>query len=455
MGVDLQLAIKVIAAICAILVATTVCGLLAKRIGQPRVVGEMVAGILLGPSVLGALMPAAQRTLFPREVNSVLYVLSTIGLMFFMFLVGAGIDHRFTSRLAMRQSAVLAASGVIPPLALGVVAGVALHGRLAAPGTGVAEFALFLGGALAITAFPILARILQERDMSNSRLGALTLMAAAVDDAVAWCLLAVIITMATAKSPGSAAVTIVGTGAFAVLMMTVGRRLMTPLAQQVERRGVIGNGGMAAIVLLVIFAGWFTDQIGVFSVFGGFITGLALPRSRVFRQQLLDRLMDMNVILLVPIFFAYSGLNARFTGIGELGMLVPLIAIVILAFIGKYVGCGLTARRLGLSWRHASAVGGLMNARGLMILIFINIGLAHNLITLQLFSMLVIIAVLTTAAALPIYRLSLPLSLEDAERNGTGISQQNVAPARSANHDPPIATRAPLEPPTELPRKAA
>jgi Kef-type K+ transport system membrane component KefB len=416
MGANLQLAIKVVAALFVILLATMICGRLARAVGQPRVVGEMVAGVLLGPVVFGAIVPGLQASLFPKDVNSVLYVLSTIGLTFFMFLVGATLDHRSTGRRSVRRSTTLAVSGIIPPFALGVVAALVFYDRLAAPGSSRALFALFLGGALAITAFPVLARILQERDMTGSRIGSLTLMAAAVDDAFAWGLLAVIIALAEAGSMAGALITILGAGLFAVIMLTVGRRALTPLARRVERTGAITHGQMAAVVLLVVFAGWFTDLIGVFSVFGGFITGLAMPHSAVLRRELRNRLMDMNAILLVPVFFAYTGLNTRFSAGGDLGLLPPLLVIVLFAFAGKYLGCGLTARRLGLPWRHASAVGGLMNARGLMIMVFITIGLAHNLITQQVFSILVLIAVVTSAAALPIYRLSLPRELEDAER---------------------------------------
>lgn len=417
MGSNLQLAIKVIAALFVILTATTVCGRIARMVGQPRVVGEMIAGVLLGPSLIGGIFPAMHHNLFPKDVNSVLYVLSTIGLTFFMFLSGACIDHKYVVAKAVRRAIVLAISGVIPPLVLGAGAAFVFYRQLAVEGSSMVQFALFLGGALAITAFPMLARILQERDMTNSRIGAMTMMAAGVDDAVAWGLLAIIIALASGGGAASALVTILGAAAFAVLMLTVGRRLLKPLARNHARHGSITHGAMAGIVLLVVAAGWFTDFIGIFSVFGGFITGLAMPRARAFSRELQTRLMDMNGILLVPVFFAYTGLNTQFSGIGNVESLVPLAVIVVLAFIGKYVGCGITARRQGMSLRQASAVGGLMNARGLMILVFINIGLDHQLITSEMFSMLVIVAVVTSAAALPIYRLSLPAALENAERD--------------------------------------
>ena len=417
MGANLQLAVKVVAALFVILVATTLCGRLALRIGQPRVIGEMVAGVLLGPSMLGLVAPGIQHHIFPADVNSVLYVLSTIGLTFYMFLTGAGIDHRFIEASAVRKSVILAVSGVVPPFALGVGAAFVFYRKLATPGTSMLVFALFLGGALAITAFPVLARVIQDRGMANTRLGAMLLMIAAVDDAAAWAILAVIIALSSASGASGAVVTIVGAALFAALMLTVGRKLLRRLADRVERDGVLSHGVMGVVLLVVLGAGWFTDLIGIFSVFGGFVTGLAIPHSPVFRRQLQQRLMDLNSILLVPVFFAYSGLNTRLSGLADLGLLVPFLVIVVLAFAGKYVSSTLSARWLGMPWRHASAIGGMMIARGLMILVFINIGLAYHVITPTLYSMMVIVAVVSSAAAVPIYRASLGRDGEQAQKN--------------------------------------
>jgi Kef-type K+ transport system membrane component KefB len=413
---NLELAVHALAALFVILVATTVCGSLARIVGQPRVVGEIVAGVLLGPSLLGAFLPAFQNYLFPATVKGVLYVLSTIGLTFFMFLVGSGIDHEFGGRGSVRRSAAVAVAGVIPAFALGVVAAWVYFDRFAAPGTAWLPFMLFLGGALSITAFPVLARILQERGMTGTPLGSLTLMAAAIDDAVAWGILAVIIALAQADGLSGAMTTVIGAALFALVMLTAGRRLLVPLARSAEREGNVTHGHMAVILMVVLACGWFTDLIGIHSVFGGFIAGVAMPRSPVLRRELETRLMDMNAILLLPVFFAFSGLNTRLNDLSNARLLLPMLVIAFVAFIGKYVGCGLMVRAQGFSWRYASAIGGLMNARGLMILIFINVGLAYNVIATELFSILVLIAVLTTAAAVPIYRLSIPRRLEEAEK---------------------------------------
>ncbi len=417
MGPQLELAIKTIGALVVILALTTTCGRLARFVGQPAVVGEMVAGVLLGPSMLGALAPAAMEHLFPGDVKGLLYVLAVLGLTLYMFLTGATIDHSFLQRQSLHKAAVLAASGVIPAFVLGAAAALIFYPQLSSPAVSPVQFTLFVAGALSITAFPMLARILEERGMANTRLGSLTLVAAAVDDAVAWGLLAVIIAMGPAGDLSGAAGAILGGAAFAVVMLTLGRRVLRPLGRRVEREGTLTREAMAVILLVVLLAGWVTDVIGIHSIFGGFVTGLTMPNSPTLRKELRTRLMDLNVTLLLPVFFAFSGLNTRLGGL-QGRLLLPFFAIVVAAFVGKYAGCAITARSQGLPWTHASAIGGLMNARGLMILVFINIGLAYGMISPPVFSMLVLVAVLSTAAAMPIYRLSLPSTLEQAEKHG-------------------------------------
>lgn len=432
---NIEFALKVFAALAVVLAATTLCGRLAMLVKQPRVVGEMIAGVLLGPALLGAVAPGVQAQLFPDDVKGVLYVLSTIGLTFYMFLVGASLDHGFTSGRSMRKASLLAVSGIVPTFLLGAAVAALFFDQLGADGMNVWVFMLFLGGALSITAFPMLARILQERGIANTRIGSLTLVAAAIDDAAAWALLAVIIAVGTAGNPLGAADTIAGAAVFAGLALTVGRKLLRKLGDRVERDGAVGRDVMALILFLVLLAGWFTDYIGVFSVFGGFIMGLAMPQSATLRRELETRLTDLNSILLLPVFFAFSGLNTQVSGFSGGGQLwVPLVVIMATAFAGKYLGCGVVVRAQGFSWRYASAVGGLMNARGLMILIFINIGLAYEMITPAAFSILVVVAIVTTGAAMPIYRRSMLDWMEQAELNAVASRVAVPAPVPSRTH---------------------
>lgn len=410
---NLELVLHVLPAIVVILAVSALCGRLALMVKQPRVLGEMVAGVLLGPTLFGALFPEAQKAIFTAEVKPILYVLSTIGLTIFMFLVGAGLDHGdSTAGQDTRNAAVLALSGIIPALLLGTGAGYLLYDRLSRPDVTSFQFALFMGGALSITAFPMLARILYERRLENTQLGRMTLLGASVDDAAAWCLLAVLSAMHTGGGAMRILRMIGFTTVFALVMLTVVARLLRPMGAKVERTGHFGFDQMYIVVGIVLLAGWFTDYIGIYSVFGGFIAGLAMPRNPAFRTALHSRMMDIVCVLLLPIFFAFSGLNTELGGLAGWAMIGPFLLILAAGFIGKYVGCATAMRGIGFSWRESWAVGGLMNARGLMILIFINIGLAQGMISKDVFSMLVLVAVITTAGAMPLYRWALPERLE-------------------------------------------
>jgi Kef-type K+ transport system membrane component KefB len=409
---NLTLILKVLPALAAILLTSAVCGRLALLVMQPRVLGEMVAGVLLGPTLFGWLFPGAQKALFPPEVRPVLYVLSTIGLTLYMFLVGAGIDHSAQRPGEVRRAAVLAASGIVPSLVLGFGAGLLLYDTLSRPDVSAWEFALFLGGALSLTAFPMLARILYERGLENSRLGRLTLIAASIDDALAWCVLALLSAIHLGTGNGGALRTIGLAVLFAAVMLGVVRPLLRGLGRSVERTGQLGATGMYVVILVPLTAGWLTDWIGVYAVFGGFLAGIAMPRDAAFRRLLHGRMMDVVSTLLLPVFFTFSGLNTHLGGIAGGGMLLAFGLILLVGFAGKYFGCSLSMRGLGFGWRESYAVGALMNARGLMILIFINIGLGQGMITQELFAMLVLVAVITTAGALPLYKLALPERLE-------------------------------------------
>lgn len=422
MGPSVELAVKVLLALLVILSVTLICGRAALAIRQPRVVGEMVGGVLLGPSLFGAIAPHAQVQLFSHDVKGVLYVLSTLGLTFYMFLVGATLDHRHLSRRAIRQSSVLAVSGVLPTFVLGGLVASVFYAKLSGGEVSRLQFMAFMGGALSITAFPMLARILQERGIANTQVGLLALIGAAVDDAVAWIMLAVIVATAEGGDSLEGVRAIGGAALFAVVMLTAGRRVFRYLGEHVVRSGELGHEGAAVVILMVLGAGLLTDYVGVFSVFGGFVTGLAVPQMSALRHELRTKFAEFNSILLLPLFFAYSGLNTRFDGMRDVGLLLPFAVVLVVAISGKYLGCLLAMRLQGFSWRHSSAVGGLMNARGLMILIFINIGYEYHLLTTGTFSLLVLVAVLTTAMAMPVYRASMPAWIEETDARGSSPS---------------------------------
>ncbi|KAB2348344.1 cation:proton antiporter [Actinomadura rudentiformis] len=430
---NLELMLKVFPAIVVILLTAGICGRLALMVMQPRVLGEMVAGVLLGPTLFGALFPEAQKAIFPAEVRPILYVLSTIGLTLYMFLVGAGLDHGARVPGEERRAGLLAASGVIPSLTLGVGAGLFLWGTLSRPDVSRVEFAFFVGGALSLTAFPMLARILYERGLENTPPGRLSLLAAAVDDALAWCLLAVLTAVHLGSGLDDALQTIVLTAGFAVLMLVVVRRLLRPLGREFARTGDLGPSAIYVVILVPLMAGWLTDWIGVYAVFGGFLAGLAMPRDPAFREALHNRMMGVVSTLLLPVFFTFSGLNTDLGGISGGTMLLAFLAIMAAGFAGKYFGCAWSMRAMGFSWRESYAVGALMNARGLMILIFINIGLFHGMITQELFAMLVLVAIITTGSALPLYKLALPERLEP------GRGPERREPAQEPSPDVSVA----------------
>jgi Kef-type K+ transport system membrane component KefB len=415
---NLELILKVLPALVVILITAWVCGRLALMVMQPRVLGEMVAGVLLGPTLFGALFPDAQAAVFPQEVRPILYVLSTIGLTLYMFLVGAGLDHSARTPGEAPRATVLAISGILPSLTFGFLVGLLLYGTVSRPDVPRWHFALFVGGALSLTAFPMLARILYERGLENSPLGRLSLMAASIDDAAAWCLLALLSALHLGSGMDGAMRTIVLSAVFVLVMLTVVRRALRPLGEEFERTGQLGPTAMYIIVLVPLTAGWLTDWIGIYSVFGGFVAGLVMPRDPRFREALHGRMMAVVSTLLLPVFFTFSGLNTDLRGITGGAMLLALAAIMAAGFAGKYFGCSLAMRGLGFTWRESYAVGALMNARGLMILIFINIGLAQGMINRELFAMLVLVAVVTTAGALPLYKLALPDRLERAKAAG-------------------------------------
>ncbi|TYB63863.1 transporter [Nonomuraea sp. PA05] len=413
---NLALVLKVLPALVVLLITAAICGRLAQMVMQPRVLGEMVAGVLLGPTLFGWLFPEAQAALFPPEVRPILYVLSTIGLTLYMFLVGAGIEQGSQTPGEVRKAGVLAASGIVPSLLLGAATGFLLYDLLSRPDVPPFQFALFVGGALSLTAFPMLARILYERGLEHTPIGRLTLLAASIDDALAWCILAVLSAMHLGGGAGGALPTIALTALFAVVMLKVVAPLLRPMGRTVARTGRLGPTAMYVVILVPLAAGWVTDWIGVYSVFGGFFAGLAMPRDPAFRQALHSRMMELVSTLLLPTFFTFSGLNTQLGGIAGGAMLGAFGLILAAGFAGKYFGCSLAMRGIGFGKRESYAVGALMNARGLMILIFINIGLAQGMITQELFAMLVLVAVLTTASALPLYKLALPDRLETGTR---------------------------------------
>mgnify|MGYP002717117191 FL=1 len=385
-----------------ILATCRLVGALGRRFGQPQVVGEMIAGVTLGPSLLGWLMPQAQAALFPPETLGTLYVFAQFGVGFYMFLVGTEFStehfrHRFRGALMVSMA------GIVAPFALALLLTPWL---LDVPGLFAAdiayrEAALFLGAAIAITAFPMLARIIHERGMAGTPLGTLALTAGAVDDAAAWCFLAIVLA-SFGGSWDSAWWAIGGGAAYAVFMLTVGRRGLRLLAERVQPDQPLSATMLAIVLVLFCLSAWAMDAIGIHAVFGGFLLGACMPRGAL-TARLREMLQPFVVVFFLPMFFTYSGLNTRLGMMLDPDILLAAIAILLASFAGKGLACWAAARVAGESPRDAQAIGALMNARGLMELILINIGLQAGVIQPGLFSILVLMAITSTLMATPLF----------------------------------------------------
>lgn len=421
---DLELMIRFLLQAFILLGACKIVGWIGvKFLGQTQVVMEMVTGVLLGPSLFGWLAPQIQNELFPKTIQYVidgqvttakhpsmfiLYIVAQIGLVFYMFLVGLEFDTKLISdRIGGAVSVSLA--GIVAPFILGgIIAATVMQGHtdFFGPNITLPNQVLYLGAAMCITAFPMLARIIYERGISGTALGTLSLGAGAVDDAVAWSLLAVV--LASSKGDPSIAILAVGGGTlFAILVLTVGKKLMARFSESVEATGKVSNALFTAVLLSVVAGAYITDAIGIYAVFGAFLTGAAMPRGK-FAEIIREKLEFFTVGFFLPFFFVYSGLNTQLGLINSAYLWEIALLVLAAAIIGKGVACALAARFSGEPWADSWAIGTLMNSRGLMELIILNIALQQKIITPTLFSIMVIMAIVTTLMASPIFALIYP-----------------------------------------------
>lgn len=380
-------------------------GIVFKKIHQPAVMGEMVAGIILGPSLLGWLSPAISASLFPPSSLGFLSALSQIGIIIFMFLVGLELDT--ASLKKQGHTAVLISHvSIAMPFFFGVMLSLYLYPRLSDSSVTFISFALFMGAAMSITAFPVLARILTERKMTRSKVGTITIACAAVDDVTAWFILAGIIVFArSAEAPNPLWLTIVGSLGYIAVMVGGVRHLLRGLADSHRRSGHITQNMIALILLILFISALTTEYLGIHALFGAFLAGAIMPKDRAFVQDLLNKVSSITVILLLPLFFAFTGLRTRIGLLSGAQMWTYCAIIVVVAIIGKLGGSMIAARISGISWREAGAVGTLMNTRGLMELVILNIGLDIGVISEALFSMMVLMALITTFMTTPLLTL--------------------------------------------------
>ena len=402
---NFEISVLVFLQIAIILGACRLVGRLVRPLGQPQVVGEMITGVLLGPSLFGLLLPDLQARLFPKPTLTVIYCLAQIGLALYMFLVGLEFDVGLI-RNRMKSALSVSWAGTLTPFFLGCGVAWLLRDRfpLFAPDVRDWEAMLFMGAAMSITAFPMLARIIYERGLVGTSLGTLALAAGALGDAVAWCVLAVVLASFTGNL--WIAVFAIGGGLlYALLTLTLGRgwleRLFVPREADDKRRGTV----IPLTLILVAACAWLTDSMGIYAVFGAFILGVAMPRGAV-ASHIEEAMTPLTTGLLVPMFFINSGLNTRIGLLDSPGLWAVAVLVLLVACLGKGIACGLAARLNGEPARESFAIGALMNCRGLTELILLNIGLERGIITPTLFAVMVLMAISTTLMAMPAFNLA-------------------------------------------------
>lgn len=388
-----------------ILIVCRAVGVVARRFGQPQVVAEMIAGVLLGPSLFGLLMPDAFRWIFPQDSMPILFVVSQFGLASYMFVVGLEFRVDIAGK-NMRSSVAVSLAGMLAPFALGALLGWMFFVRtdLFPDKTSLFEASLFLGAAMCITAFPMLARIIHFKKLTGTIMGTVALGAGAIDDAAAWCLLAVVLASFDGE-PARAVSTIgMGIGYVACVLFVIRPLLARGFRGDQE---TLSDAGFVTCLTFMVLGSWFTDLIGLHAVFGAFVMGIAMPRG-IVATNLITRIQPFTLAILLPFFFTYSGLNTRIGLLDTAGLWALAGLVFLAAVLGKGVACATAARATGIPTREAIGIGTLMNARGLMELIIINIGLQRGIISEALFAMLVIMAVATTLMASPLFERLLP-----------------------------------------------
>lgn len=400
-----ELSVYFFAQLAIIIAVARAVGWAARRwLGQPQVVGEMIAGVVLGPSLFGLLFPEIQQALFPKDSRALLYVLAQLGVGLYMFLVG--LQFRGDEfRANVKSAASVSIAGMAAPFLIAVLIAPLLlsTGGLFTPGVSQFQATLFMGAAIAITAFPMLARIIHERGLSETPLGTLSLSAGAIDDAAAWTVLAIVLATLGA-GPMVAVKAIAGGGVLALFILFAGPKLLAPLGRIAEREGKVSQSLLGVTLILFALAALGMDWAGIHAVFGGFLLGTVMPRG-VFTRELRRVLEPVTVVMLLPIFFTFSGLNTQMSLLADPSLFLIAGGILVASITAKGVACWGAARLTGQDNPTAMAIGALMNARGLMELIIINIGLQRGIITPALFSILVLMAIVTTLMASPLFEL--------------------------------------------------
>jgi Kef-type K+ transport system membrane component KefB len=400
--VKLLLAVAVVVGLCG------AAGWLARKVGQPAVVGEIVAGLLLGPSFLGTVWPAGARAVLPDSVVPQLNVLAQVGVVLFLFLAGLELETGLI-RGRGRTALVVSHVSIALPFLVGVLAATVAYRQLAPEGIGYTPFALFIGVSMSITALPVLVRVLMDLGLFRKEIGVVALSCALIDDVTAWCLLALVVALVTASSAAGALVTVGLTAVFVGVLILAVRPVLKRFADSADERTQRAAAPVALVgVLLCAMA---TEWIGVHAMFGAFFFGMVFPRGNALSAWLLTKVGGLTTVLMLPLFFAFNGLRTDLTTIaGDPVMWMWAGILLVIAVAGKLGGSAIAARAVGENWRRALQIGSLMNCRGLTELVVLNIGLELGVLSTQTFTMLVVMALVTTAMTGPLVRLLTPRS---------------------------------------------
>jgi Kef-type K+ transport system membrane component KefB len=420
-----HLVASVFLAIAIVLIVCRIFGYVATKVGQPRVMGEVIAGLCLGPSLLGAISPNLQATFFPTDVLPALGVVANLGLIFYMFLVGLEVD-RGSLKGKVAKAAAISNASVALPLMLGIAVALPLY-KLVGPSTKFVSFALFMGVSMSITAFPVLARILSERRMIKRPIGSLAIACAAVDDVTAWFLIALALTIAASGTFGDVIKTIAEAAVYVLVMVLIVRRIIARMATAYDQVGRMPGAWFAAIIIGVLLSAYVTEEINIAFIFGGFVFGMIMPRHARLNEEVTRRIDDFVVTLLLPVFFVYTGLRTNVGLLDRPELWLITLLLIAVAILGKLAGAAIAARVAGYDWKASAVIGTLMNTRGLTELIVLNLALDAGAISPTLFAMLVIMAVVTTLMAGPLLKL-----LDPKNQYGTAVEDEFADAALAA-----------------------
>jgi Kef-type K+ transport system membrane component KefB len=412
------LSILLLQVIVILITARLISGLFFK-LGQPSVIGEMIAGIILGPSLLGALFPKAMSFLFPASSMEPLRLLGQIGVILFMFIVGLEINGQQLQQKA-RAAVTISHASIIVPFFLGVTVSLLIYPFFASSSIPFTSFALFMGVAMSVTAFPVLARIIEDRGMSNSYLGSTAIACAAVDDVTAWCVLASVIAVVKLQGIGASALTIFLALAFTIFMLCILKRQLNRVIGSVADIRENSNGIVAGALALAFISAYFTEIIGVHALFGAFLAGAVIPAAGAVRPFLRNKLTTFSSVALLPLFFAFTGLRTQITLLNDWQSWLAGAGIIAAAIAGKLGGSTLAARWAGINWTDSISIGVLMNTRGLMELVVLNIGYDLGILPARIFAIMVLMALVTTCMTGPLLSL-----VEFVARKG--IEQERLA----------------------------